>query len=124
MKTVSGFSALTFFLAQKKLTSLVSFKKHSKAYKISTISYDFIKVAKIQPHFIRLDVTSVYLKNSDSEAFENIIRSPEEEYPCLSATFQCGVQSEDRFISPIFFPTTITSCSSGQKAGLTQSSSA
>jgi hypothetical protein len=27
----------------------------------------------------------------------------EEEYPCLSATFQCGVQSEDRFISPRFF---------------------
>jgi hypothetical protein len=39
------------------------------------MSYDFIKIAKIQPHFIKLHVTSVYLKNSDSEAFENIIRS-------------------------------------------------
>jgi len=46
----------------------------------------------------------------------------EEEYPYLSATFQYRVLSEDSFEKPDAFPTTITSCSSGQKAGLTQSS--
>jgi hypothetical protein len=53
-----------------------------------------------------------------------LFEEEEEEYPCLSATFRYGLLSGDSFESPIFFPTTITSCSSGQKAGLTQISSA
>ncbi len=48
----------------------------------------------------------------------------EEEYPCLSATLRYRVLSGDSFDKPDIFPTTITSCSPGQKAGLTQSSSA
>jgi hypothetical protein len=47
----------------------------------------------------------------------------EEQYTCLSATFRYRVLSEDRFDKPDIYPTTIASCSSGQKAGLTQSSS-
>ena len=37
--------------------------------------------------------------------------------------FRYRVLSEDSFDKPDIFPTTIASCSSGQKAGLTQSSS-
>jgi hypothetical protein len=44
--------------------------------------------------------------------------------PWLSATFRYGVLFGDSFESPIFFPTTISSCSSEQKTGLAQSSSA
>ena len=53
---------------------------------------------------------------------QEMLYEEEEEYPCLTATFQCGVLSEDSFVSPIYFPTAIASYSSGQKASLTQSS--
>jgi hypothetical protein len=43
------------------------------------------------------------LGRDDEIFFSQEEEEEEEEYPCLSATFQCGVQSEDRFISPIFF---------------------
>jgi hypothetical protein len=37
-------------------------------------------------------------------------------------TLRYRVLSGDSFESPIFFPTTLTNCSSGQKTGLTQNS--
>jgi len=48
--------------------------------------------------------------------------SEEEEDPWFSATLWCRVLSEDSFIGQMFLPTTTASCSSGRKAGLTQSS--
>ena len=47
----------------------------------------------------------------------------EEEVPRLAATLQYRVLSEDSFDKPDFFPTFIAKRSSGQKAGLSQSSS-
>jgi hypothetical protein len=57
------------------------------------------------------DVPSGIHNESDFSPFLTKLTNPkaynleeeEEEYPCLTATFQCGVLSEDSFVSPIFF---------------------
>ena len=45
-----------------------------------------------------------YLTSSSIASFViEVEEEEEEESPCLTATFQCGVLSEDSFESPIFF---------------------